>query len=228
MNFLLRLGGWLWLLAGVITASAQTSLQIYRIDIRHIGPPAASDEFIRANIRVKPGDPYLRFALDDDVQNLYKTGLFHDIRVGDEITTNGVILTYVLQGKPRLTEIKFQGNVKYNDAKLRKKLTSKVGEPFNEQKLFTDRQEIEKMYQKAGYPGTTVNYIPNIDNEAGRASVTFEINEGHKVRIEDIEFVGAQAFTLKQLRKALKTKRHNWLSWITSSGVFKEEQFEDD
>ena len=31
-----------------------------RIDIKHVGPPAASDDLIRANIRVKAGDPYLR------------------------------------------------------------------------------------------------------------------------------------------------------------------------
>jgi outer membrane protein insertion porin family len=151
MKFALRLCGLLGVVAGLFAAQGQpTSLQIYRIDIQHVGPPGASDEMIRANIRVKPGDPYLRLSVDDDVRNLYATGQFLNIRVADASTTNGIVLTYVLQGKPRLTAIKFQGNEKYSDSKLLKKLTSKVGEPLDEQKLFTDAQEIQKMYQKAG------------------------------------------------------------------------------
>jgi outer membrane protein insertion porin family len=183
---------------------------------------------IRANIRVKPGDPYLKLSVDDDVRNLYATGQFLNIRVADASTTNGIVLTYVLQGKPRLTAIKFQGNEKYSDSKLLKKLTSKVGEPLDEQKLFTDAQEIQKMYQKAGYPGTQVKYVPSVDENAGRGTVTFDIHEGRKIKIDSIEFEGAVDFTQKQLRKSIKTREHGMWSWLTGSGVFKDEQFEDD
>ena len=55
-----RLCGLCLLLAWLPLVLAQTSaLKVARIDIKQIGPPAASDELIRANIRVKPGDPYL-------------------------------------------------------------------------------------------------------------------------------------------------------------------------
>src|ERR1041384_3219965 len=104
MNFLLRVGGWLWLFAGLSAAWAQSSQQIYRIDIKNVGPPAASDDFIRANIHVKPGDPYVRSAVDDDVRSLYGTGQFYDIRVADDHTTNGAVVTFVLQGKPTLPD----------------------------------------------------------------------------------------------------------------------------
>src|SRR5262249_16692148 len=133
--------------------------KISKIEIQHVGPPAASDDLIRANIRVKVGDPYLRLAADDDVRNLYATGQFYNIQIkirqgeGDTI-----ILTYLVQGKPRLMDIKFEGNAEYKDSKLKKKLTSKIGEPLDEQKLFTDSQEIQKMYQKGGYPNTEVTY----------------------------------------------------------------------
>src|SRR5438552_10916638 len=107
---------------------------ISKVEIEHRGPPAVSDELIRANIRVKAGDPYLPSAVDDDVRNLYSTGFFYNIRVGASNSAGGMVLTYILQGKPRLMEIKFQGNKKYTDAKLRKKLASKVGEPLDERK----------------------------------------------------------------------------------------------
>ena len=101
------------------------------------------------------------------MRNLYATGFFHNIHVAEEQTPDGIVVAYVIQGKPRVTEIRFHGNAKYSDSKLRKKISSKLGEPLDERKLFTDRQDIEKMYQKAGYPHTEVKYVPNIDENLG-------------------------------------------------------------
>src|SRR5579862_7853745 len=140
-------------------------------------------------------------AVDDDVRNLYATGLFYNVRVSIANAPDGVVLTYLVQANPRLTEIKFQGNQKFNDAKLRKTISAKVGEPFNERKLFTDAQDIQKLYQKKGYPRSEVKYTFTIDENAGRASATFEIKESPKVRITQVEFIGAQAFPQKKLRK---------------------------
>src|SRR6266849_4706339 len=210
-------------------ASAQfTEGKVAKIEIKHVGPQSVSDELIRSNIRVKVGDPYLRAAVDDDVKNLYATGFFYNIRVAEEMKPDGVWLTYVVQGNPRLTEIRFQGNKKFSEAKLRKKLSSKVAEPLDERKLFTDSQEMYKMYQKAGYPNTDVKYVLNIDENAGRGTATFEIKESPKIKIKDIEFVGATAFKQSKLRKEIKTRRHWMFSWLTSGGFLKDEQFQED
>ncbi len=210
-------------------ASAQANPpKVAKIEIRHVGPQEVSDELIRANIRVKTSDPYRRLAVDDDIRNLYATGQFYNIRVTEDQTPEGITLTYVVQAKPRLTEIKFQGNEKYKDSKLLKKVTSKVGDPLDERKLFTDSQEIQKMYQKAGYPGTQVKYIPNIDADTARATATFEIAESPKIKIARVQFDGATAFSQRELRKALKTRKRWMFSWITGTGVFKDDQFEDD
>src|SRR5262245_45218900 len=62
-----------------IARSQVTPLTISEVKIEHVGPPAVSDELIRANIRVKPGDRYSPAAVDDDVRNLYSTGFFYNI-----------------------------------------------------------------------------------------------------------------------------------------------------
>src|ERR1043166_4963151 len=91
----------LLLLSWSPTLLAQQKIQ--SIEIRHVGPPAASDELIRANIRVKVGDTYTRTGVDDDVRTLYSTGLFYNIRVVEERKAEGITLIYVVQGKPVLT-----------------------------------------------------------------------------------------------------------------------------
>ena len=106
---------------------AQTAANtVARIEVKHVGPAAVNDELIRSNIRVKTGDVYVRASVDDDVKNLYGTGFFYNIQVATENTDAGIVLTYVVQGKPRLTAIKYSGNKKYNEAKVSKKVSSKV------------------------------------------------------------------------------------------------------
>jgi outer membrane protein insertion porin family len=218
----------LLVLAWLPNAEAQNNPKVIRIDIKHVGPPSVSDALIRANIRVKVGDEYKPAAVDDDVRNLYATGLFFNIQVTADKEPGGLVLGYVVQGNPRLTDIHFVGNKKMSTSKLNKTITAKAGEPFNERKLFTDSQEIQKLYQKKGYPRTTVEYKYTVDEASGRATATFNINEALKVKISDVEFVGAQAFTQKKLRHEIKTRRHWWMSWLTGHGFLKDEQFTED
>ena len=214
--------GWLPLLA------AQTGVIVEKIEIRHVGPPAVSDDLVRANIHVKVGDPYNPNATTEDIRVLKATGYFYNIQVAAEQTDGGVKLVYVVQGQPVLSDVRFEGNRKYSSAKLLKKVKSKIGEPLDDYKLFSDAQEIKKLYEKAGYQQTKVEAKQSINEQLGRATVTFEIQEAPKVRIVDVQFVGSRVFSQRKLRKQLKTRRHWMFSWLTGSGKLKEDQFQED
>src|SRR5271157_1164156 len=135
--FRLALLLWVVLLAWPPAAPAQLAeTRVGKILIRHVGPPAVSDEFIRDNIRTKVGDVYARATVDEDVKTLWGTGYFFKVQTDLQDTPDGVVLTYVLQGKPILTDIKIVGNKKMSLKKLQKKITSKVGQPLDERKIF--------------------------------------------------------------------------------------------
>jgi outer membrane protein insertion porin family len=230
MNFISRCFG-IWLLLGCAAAAwAQAAgPKIDRVDIKFVGPASVSEEFVRGNIRLKAGATYLPSLTEDDVHSLYGTGQFYNIRVTvDQADDGGVVLGYVVQVRPRISEIRLEGNKKVSDAKLKKNITVKVGEPLDEQKLFTDTQEMQKLYEKYGYPDSTVKYVLNIDENSGRGSVTFQVVETLKTKITTIEFVGATSFKAKELRKQMKTVQHWMFSWLTGSGVFKQDDFDAD
>jgi len=118
-------------------------------------------------------------------------------------------------------------------------VTSKVGQPLDELKLFRDAQEIQKYYQNTGYQKPVVKALPPvIDPIAGRGTATIEVQEAPKIKIKNIIFEGVSPYLdhknevvdnpQKTLRKVLKTKRRWWLSFITGSGILKEDEFEDD
>ncbi|MFQ3168462.1 MAG: hypothetical protein ACI8QI_001009, partial [Limisphaerales bacterium] len=61
---LLLYSGQAW---GQISGPAPRALLVQKIIIQHEGQPAASEQLIRANIRLKAGGPYSRKASDDDI-----------------------------------------------------------------------------------------------------------------------------------------------------------------
>jgi outer membrane protein insertion porin family len=206
-----------------------TGPKIDRIEVKFVGPSSISEDYIRSNIRLKPGATYGPGRTQEDVHLLYGTGQFYNIRVQvEQADDGGVVLTYVVQARPRITDVRFEGNKKLSDSKLKKKVTFKVGDPLDEQKVFEDVQEIKKLYEKNGLADTKVRYTLNIDELTGHGTVTFHVEESPKVKIKDVEFLGATAFPQKELRKELKTRRRWSFSWLTGSGYFEQDQFDQD
>jgi outer membrane protein insertion porin family len=231
MKFCFRLLAIWLLLACAFAARSQEAMgpKIDQVSIQYIGPASVSEQFIRSHIQLKLGDTYMPAATESDIHALYATGQFYNIRVAvDQETDGGVNLTYIVQAKPRLTEIKIVGNKKMRTSKIRKKITVKAGQPLDEEKLFMDCQAITDYYEKEGFPGTTVRYIPDIDEAAGTGIVTFEITEGRKTKIMHIDFIGATRFSQRKLRHQIKTRQHWMFSWLTGSDLLKQDQFEDD
>ncbi|HEV2331237.1 MAG TPA: POTRA domain-containing protein [Verrucomicrobiae bacterium] len=233
MKFCFRLLAVWLLLACAFAARSQESTgpKIDKVNIQYIGPASISEQFIRSHIQIKPGDAYVPTGsqTESDIHALYATGQFYNIRVAvDQETDGGVTVTYIVQPKPRLTEIKIVGNKKIRTSKIKKKISVKPGQPLDEEKLFMDKEAIQDYYEKEGFPGTSVRYVPDIDEAAGTGIVTFEITEGHKTKITRIEFIGASRFTQGKLRRQIKTKQHWMFSWLTRSDLFKQDQFDDD
>ncbi|HJO53214.1 MAG TPA: POTRA domain-containing protein, partial [Verrucomicrobiota bacterium] len=176
-------GGQVW---GQISGPAPMARLVQKIIIQHEGQPAASEELIRANIRLKAGGLYSLNASDDDIHNLRNTGFFENVYVTNKQVAGGVEVTYTLVGKPVVTEILFEGNArgrKFKESKLRKKIRSRTGETLNRPRIFSDTRILLKEYQKGGYHQAEVGYDVRHDVALGQAAVVFRVDPGPKVKI---------------------------------------------
>ena len=216
---------------GQIAGPIPKASPVQKITLQHVGQAAASDALIRANIRLRLGDPYSRKASDDDIHNLRNTGFFENVYVTEKQVAGGVEVTYTLVGKPVVTEILFEGNTggrKFRESKLRKKIRSRTGETLSRPRIFSDTRVILKEYQKGGYHQARVEYEVRHDEALGQAAVIFQVDPGRKVKIDDIVFENAVAFSQRELRKVFKTRRRWWMSWLTGSGKFETDQWDED
>lgn len=202
--------------------------RVSSLELRFVGPKEVNEQLVRANISVQVGDVFSPTMVDQDVRSLYAMGLFLNIRVSQEFTRDGIALTYILQARPKLTEISFSGNKKYSNRRLTKLIKSKVGDPLDEQLLFNDSQAIRQKYAGAGFPDTLVKYVLSVDEPAGRATVRFEITENARQRITDVVFDGAEVVPQRKLRKVVKTRRWWFMSWLTGSGKLKAAELDED
>ncbi len=203
---------------------------IESIRVEFQGPRTVSTEAVMAHVRVREGLPYSRILVDQSIRSLYATGLFEYINViEDSEYTDGLGLLFVVVPNYKIDFIEYVGNDDISTRRLRKEVASTPGRPMDEVQVKRDAAAIFDYYQRKGFSEATVDYEIERDRETGFAVVRFRIYEGKRLRLVDVDFEGNEAFKEGELEDVLITSEYFFLwSWITGSGRFKQDEFEDD
>ena len=219
------------LLALAVPAFAQWAEEgqtVREVEIKFVGPATVNRAIVMANIQTKVGQPLARRLIEQDVRDLIGTGYFFDVRVLREPVGDGVKVVYQLQGKATVQQIIVEGYKYFKLDRLKREITFKEGDIYDERKAHLDAQKIVALYQKYAYPDAKVTPTANLDKDTGKAIVRFTIEEGPRVYIKRIELHGVKSIPPKQIYKLMKT-RHRWfLSWVSGTGVLKDDQFKED
>jgi len=209
-------------------AEGETGPIVREIDIEYIGPKTVAKTVILSNMRTTVGEVYSAASVEEDVRNLYATGFFTNLAIKDEPLGDGVKVNVVVEPKPLVKDIVIKGAVKIKETRLKKEIKSKIGEPLSEQQISSDTDKIKDYYLGKGYNQVQVSYKIDTNEEFGRSVVTFIISEGDRAFVTEVDFVGNDHLTTKELRKILKTRKKNFFSFINKSGLFKEDDFKQD
>jgi outer membrane protein insertion porin family len=201
---------------------------VKEIEVEYVGPKSVSKSVILANMRTTVGQPYSAPAVEEDIRNLYATGFFVNLRISDEPLADGVKVIVIVQPKPLVKEIVIKGASRLPEKRVKKEVKSKPGDPLSEQQVATDAEKVKELYQNKGFNKVEVNYKIDVNEEFGRAVVTLNITENQRAFVTQVDFVGNKVLPTKELRKQLKTRKKDWLSWFNKSGLYKDDQFKDD
>jgi outer membrane protein insertion porin family len=201
---------------------------VREIDVEYIGPKTVAISVIKANMRTTVGDVYSAASVEEDVRNLYATGFFTNLAIKDEPLADGVKVNVVVQPKPLVKEVVINGAHKIKTSRVKKEIKTKIGEPLSEQQISADADKIKDLYLGKGYNQVQVSYKIDTNEEFGRSIVTFTISEGDRAFVTEVDFVGNDHLTTKELRKVMKTRKKNLLSFLNKSGLFKEDDFKAD
>lgn len=201
---------------------------VKEVAIDFTGPVTLSRERVLSNLQTKVGTVYSDRAVEQDIRSLYATGEVSNVRIYAEPSGDGVKVTVLLSGLPQIEEILIEGAYAIKDSRVRREISSKVGESVNDMRLEDDRQKIIKMYEDRYYSDVNVRAITREVPGTTRVRVTFQIEEGPKMVVKQISFVGNESIFPKDIRKVMKTQTHNILSFITKAGRLQAPQLEED
>ena len=208
----------------------QTLPEVNTIRILFKGFQPVSEEYVLGQIQLRPGMDYDPAIADQSIHALYETNQFEFVEIQVEDAGDDKV-DVIFQVVPRYTagEIRFEGNKKFSDARLISKGEIETGVPVDEYAVSLAAEKMEAYYIEKGYSDVSVDYQVSRDPETGYAIITFDLDEGSKVKVTKVDFVGNEVYKDKKLRKILKeTRKSSWLSWLTGSGRFDETKFKED
>ena len=191
--------------AGVDSAVLAQDVE-YRVGAVRVRGNAHTDSVrIVRTFEVLPGTRYADDAVRRGIRKLFALGLFSDVAVDKAPAGDRMDLIIFVKERPRIGKLEFRGNVKRKSEDLEKKLILHVGEVYSPVAVQSQVDSLVMFYRDEGFPRATVEAASDTAADGG-LDLRFAIQEGEKLRITSVEFVGAQAFPAKNLRKQLKTR----------------------
>ena len=110
---------------------------------------------------------------------------------------------------PVINRVAFEGNKKAKDEQLTAEVQSKPRGTLSRPTVQADVQRIIEIYHRSGRFDVSVDpkiiELPN-----NRVDLVFEIKEGEKTGVKDIQFVGTHAYSSGRLKDVIKTSESNF------------------
>ncbi len=214
-----------FLLPGMSAAASDTAPLITMIEIT--GNRKISTVTILSKMNSREGVPFSKNSVQKDIKELYGIGYFDDIRVEIDSFEGGVKLVYIFKEKPSIISIDFQGNEEFDADELREKITLTAGAIANLALITDTSKSLAAFYQSEGY--WLAKAVPVIKESSEDAvAVTFQIEEGPAVSIDEITIEGNNAISTGDIEDVMKTREWWWFSFLTGSGVYREQQIGED
>ena len=154
-------------------------------------------------------------------------GFFDDVRADLSERDGRWVLTYTVVERPLIREVRVEGNKALDREELEKALKIRPQTILDPIKVRRGIDDARKEYEKKGYLDVDIREVPESVGE-GEVALVFKVDEGKLIRIQDIHFEGARAFSAFTLRSVLQTQREWFLSFVTGAGNLDREVLKTD
>ncbi|MEO7674623.1 MAG: outer membrane protein assembly factor BamA, partial [Pyrinomonadaceae bacterium] len=197
-------------------SAAEQQQIVENVDIQ--GNRRLRDEDLLYYIKTRPGDVYNQALLEDDLKQLLSLNFF-DKTATRVITTEGVRgglnVIFEVRELPIIRDLQFTGAKALTESDILKK--------FREERVGISKEAVydpvksrgairilRELLASKGYPNAKIN-IKEEEVSATSIALTFEIEQGNRSRIIEIDFEGNEKFKDGELRAALTLVRETGL-----------------
>jgi outer membrane protein insertion porin family len=190
-------------LSSLLLAQNITSIQYN--GLLHISKEVAT-EISGINV----GDAFDINKIDESLKNFYSQGYFSDIIVSR--TADGGLL-YEFKEKSVISKLDMNG---YSSSDEQEALFTEIGlrkgDLYDATKIQTAKKNLIKKIEAEGYYDTVVEI--NVEPKEESIALTFDVNKGEKIYIENIDFSGAENIDTDDLEAALANQEEDFIGWL--------------
>ena len=217
------------LLVIAISAVAMAEITDYlgqTISTVQLSETVGADSFLVLNSSgLVPGEILTADKLQEAVKKIYAIGIFANVVIKGEKQGNGVKLLIETESFPRLLGIRYAGNKKVKIKDLKKETTIAEGRIVSPGAVKKNVESLKKLYERKGYLLAKVeSAIAPVENQTDKVNLTFNVDEGRKVKVKNIIFAGNHIFKADKLRSKMGTKRKSFFR----CGSFESEKYQED
>jgi outer membrane protein insertion porin family len=190
------------------------------------GTRRVTPEAVRTSSGVRTGSVVNAQLVQDAIRRLMATGSFETVQVyvrGAEQGRGALVLD--VTERPFVAQVAFVGLRSVSPSTVRDSAGLKENAPLDPQRVATAQALTRNLLAARGIQllgiDTTLTPVEN-----GAVRLTFNVREGNRLTVSDIDFAGNTAFTEEQLEDALSLKEEGF--WWFRSGRYDREAFEED
>lgn len=190
--------------------------------------PEDLEDIVYEAIDTRPGARTTRSQIQQDINNVFATGFFANVRAEPEDTPLGVRVTFIVDPNPVLTDVVVQGSQVLPEEQVDEIFAPQYGEIINLLEFQDGILALNNWYQENGYVLAQVIAAPAVSEDG---VVTLQVAEGV---IEDInvQFVTQEGLTETEEGEPIKGKTREFIilrEFETEPGdVFQQSQIQSD
>jgi outer membrane protein insertion porin family len=214
------------LLAGVLSAQEV----VEKIEV--VGNNRISKDTIAYYLTCREGDYYNEALLKKDFRVLWSTGFFSNLKIEEEDGQKGKVIKIYVEENPVIKNVIFKTGKKVKEGDIVNKLKEKdenivAHSYYSPYKVQKAKKTIKELLEEKGLQAARLD-TELISKGSDEVDLLFRIDEGPKLRVGEVVFVGKNKVPDSFLVQAMKDNRvHNLLNWISSKDVFKKTKLED-
>jgi outer membrane protein insertion porin family len=179
---------------------------------------------ILSYLPIQPHTTVTEEQLGEAYTALFQSGLFADIR---RLEVSGTDLTVEVVENPIINRVLFEGEKALKEDKLRDEISVRPRGVFTRNRVQQDVQRIIELYRRSGRISATVT--PKIvELPQKRIDLIFEIDEGPKSGVLDVNFIGNKQYSDNDLRDVIVTERSVFYKFFASNDNYDPDRIEYD
>lgn len=173
-------------------------------------------ETVLSYTALRAGEPYDNERLDQALRDLLATELFADVQIGG--VESGDIVIQVREN-PVINRIILEGNRRLKDDKITPEIRLAPRQIFTRSRARADVARIIELYRRQGRYAARVE-PKMVELDQNRVDVVFEIDEGPRSRVRQINIIGNERFGDGRLISEMATRESRWWNIFSSADTY--------